>query len=128
MPVVPRDPAAPARIGDRVEAAAANPVPPPLVRPTDRASPPHAVVRADPEPAAEPAHAVLRPVVVPAAPAVPPIHPTTDRADTTITIGQIDVVMAPPPRPPPAPPAAPAPERGFARYAAIRSARDRARW
>lgn len=47
-------------------------------------------------------------------------------AEPTITIGQIEVVMAPPPRPAQSP--APAPDRGFARYAAMRSARDRARW
>lgn len=49
-------------------------------------------------------------------------------AEPTITIEQIEVVMAPAPKPGPTPAPAAAPDRGFARYAAIRSARDRSRW
>ena len=59
------------------------------------------------------------------APVQPPL-PHPQAGEPTITIGQIEIVMAPPPRPAPAP--APPPDRGFARYAAMRSARDRARW
>lgn len=77
-----------------------------------------------PSQAAEPK--VLSPVLPPPQPGAPAPAAGEPVGGTTITIGQIDIVMAPPPRPAPPPP--PKPDRGFARYAAMRSARDRGRW
>jgi hypothetical protein len=71
---------------------------------------------------------MLRPAPDDAPPALAPVTIPPEPHEPTITIGRIDVVMAPPPSPPPAPTAPRASDRGFARYAAMRSARDRARW
>lgn len=67
--------------------------------------------------------------LVPAAPAVPApslAGPAAAEATPTISIGTVEVVIAQKPaRPLPASPARPAPDRGFSRYAAMRSGRDR---
>jgi hypothetical protein len=81
-----------------------------------------------PLPTAEPAQPMLRPAPDAAPPALAPVTFPAKPHEPTITIGRIDVVMAPPPTPPPAPTAPRASDRSFARYAAMRSARDRARW
>ncbi len=80
-----------------------------------------------PQPAAQGARVPSGPM--PAAPAAPASSPTaTEAAEATptISIGTVEVVIAQkPPRPLPATPARPAPDRGFSRYAAMRSGRDR---
>ena len=81
-----------------------------------------------PLPTPHPVQPTLRPAPDAAPPAPALVTPSPEPHEPTITIGRIDVVMAPPPSPPPAPTAARAPDRGFTRYAAMRSARDRARW
>jgi hypothetical protein len=71
---------------------------------------------------------VAAPALSPAPPAAPPQPLATPLPEPppTISIGTVEVVMAlPPQRPAPAVPARPAPDRGFSRYAAIRSGRDR---
>jgi hypothetical protein len=71
---------------------------------------------------------VAPPAVSPAPVAASPQPVATALPDPlpAISIGTVEVVMAQPPqRPAPATPARPAPDRGFSRYAAIRSGRDR---
>jgi hypothetical protein len=63
------------------------------------------------------------------APAPPEVAAAPQAAAPAITIGTVEVVIAQPPRKPasaPAPVPKVAPDRGFSRYAAIRSGRDRA--
>lgn len=105
-----------------------------VMRGASRAPPDHATtdratdraVSASPAVAAIPA---IAPVLPP--PPQPPADPQVARTappEPRITIEQIEVVMAPAPKPTPTPRPAATPDRGFARYAAMRSARDRARW
>ena len=77
------------------------------------------VASAAPQPAGE--HPVQATASIP--------DPAPSNATPTVTIGTVEVVIAPPPAPAPqraAAAARPAPDRGFARYAAMRAARDRA--
>ncbi|WP_297857708.1 hypothetical protein [Elioraea sp.] len=88
------------------------------------ASPPPAIVGSSAD-RPTPALAPVQPPPLPHPHVARPASPQP-AGEPTLAIGQIEIVMAPPPRPSPAP--APPPDRGFARYAAMRSARDRARW
>ena len=95
-------------------------IPAPSPLPASEAANVTATKRADPAPLLVP----VLPSIADASHA--PAAGSENGSDTSIVIDQIEIVMAPPPRPPPAP--KPVPDRGFARYAAMRSARDRARW
>lgn len=105
----------------------------PSPAPPDRATSDRAsdrAVSASPPVAAIPAIAPVLPP--PPRPAAQPQAGRTAPAEPRITIEQIEVVMAPAPKPAQTPAQTPRPaaaaDRGFARYAAMRGARDRARW
>jgi hypothetical protein len=85
--------------------------------------------RAAPSPSPVLPITVVEPVAAPRMPNAvsAPTDAAPEAAAPAFTIGTVEVVIAQPPRQPAAAPAArPTPDRGFSRYAAMRSGRDRA--
>lgn len=126
----PRLPTA-APVSPAILPPARTPKPAPLdAQSIERASEPApsiAASRHDAEPALHSSAVLVRPMLAPVPRSAVPGDPPLRQTELSIAIGQIDVVMASQ-RPSPVPAVAPAPDRGFARYAAMRGARDRARW
>jgi hypothetical protein len=129
-------PAVPAAMGERV---ATQPVPavtvaalPPITRPIVTPAPITAEPAREAAPPAPPVTIDALPTRVHTAGAPPGLAAVSDAAAAApapaapaITIGTVEVVMAPPARVA-APAPRPTPDRGFSRYAAMRSGRDRA--